>query len=91
MDPVLVIMSKIVSYEGSSMSQCMRRSNASDGAREPSANIFLKSVELDARVGAEGGRGFGVRLPARIPNRHLIIFHHVISSCSDLSLSSLVF
>jgi hypothetical protein len=55
MDPILVILSEIIRYEGLSMSQCMRRITTFDGARGPSACVFPNPAELDKRDDDGGG------------------------------------
>jgi hypothetical protein len=62
MDPMLIILSKIISYEVSFVSQCMRRLTMSDGTGGPSSYVFPNSAELDAR-------GFVARPPAHVPNK----------------------
>jgi hypothetical protein len=55
MDLVLIILSETISYDGSSVSQCMRRLTVPDGTGGPSACIFPNLVELNVHDDAEWG------------------------------------
>jgi hypothetical protein len=62
MDPVLIILSEMISYEGSSVRRCMRRLTTPDGAgggggfgARHSSYIFPNPVEPNARDDAGGG------------------------------------
>jgi hypothetical protein len=74
MDPVLIILSEIISYEGSSMSQCMGRLTMPDGVGGPSVQglrpASSQTQQSSMRMMTLGGRCFGARPPARVPSNN---------------------
>jgi hypothetical protein len=70
MGPMLIILSEIISYEGSSVSQCMRRLTAPDGAGGGGASVrsfrhaysqTQRSLMRMVTLVGEGGGGASVR------------------------------